>query len=81
MHLFFLHRTLMETSTELEFAPHFDKASILTIKLSTADVETVYEIPAYYLWGFVGNVAGNLGMIFGTSLYSIGFSAITSYDR
>ncbi len=58
-----------------------DKACFLTLRLSTEDVETVVEIPAYSIWSFVGNVAGNLGMLFGTSIYSIPFSAIRTYDR
>ncbi len=74
-------RKIGDTSLAQEFAPHMDRACLLTLELSTGDVETDFEVPAYSVGGFIGNVAGNLGMIFGMSLYAIPFATITSYDR
>ncbi len=69
------------TSTQDQLFPYMDQFMILMLELSTSDVETVLEVPANSLWDFVGNVAGNLGMFFGTSIYGLQFSSITSYDR
>ncbi len=54
--------------------------SLVTLELSTGDVETVVEVQAQSPWEFVGDIAGNLEMVFGTSLYSVGFSSIANSD-
>ncbi len=64
-----------------EIVPHMQRACVATFELSTADVETVIEIPADSIWSFLGNVAGNLGMLFGTSLYGVFFTNINSLSR
>ncbi len=66
---------------KLEFVPLLHRAAIVTLELSTENVETVEQIPAKSVWGFVGNVAGNLGMLFGMSIYGVCFESMTNYDR
>ncbi len=56
-------------------------ASIVTLELSTKDVETVIEVPANTVFNFVGDVAGNLGMIFGMSLFGVFFSSTNQVER
>ncbi len=69
----YLFREREATSLEPDFAPHMERAAILTLELSTGSVETMIEIPAFSPMGFIGNVAGNLGMFFGTALYNLAF--------
>ncbi len=73
-------REVEATSTRHKLAPS-DQSVTLMLELSTGDVETVVEVEAKSLWDFMGNIAGNLGMIFGTSIYSLQFPSIASYNR
>ncbi len=60
--------------------PHSEIGTIVSFELSTEDVETVVETPSNSPLNFIGNVAGNLGMLFGISLHGLMFGPITDID-
>ncbi len=52
-----------------------NSVALLTLELSTDDVETVEQVPADSWYKFAGKVNGNIGMFFGFSLFHL------TYDR
>ena len=73
-------REFAGASSLVDMMPHKEIGSVISLELSTEDVETVVQISANTVLSFVGNVAGNLGMLFGLSLYGLVFDPISRAD-
>ncbi len=62
----------MEASSLLmELTSHADSIALLTLELSTDDVETFEEVPADSWSQFAGKINGNIGMFFGFSMFHL----------
>ncbi len=61
---------------------HFDsdKASIVTLELSTESIRTLEQAPAYSLQSFLGDIGGNVGIFFGFSIMKLHSPKLTSID-
>ncbi len=66
-----MFRELEVTSTELKLTPQMDKIGTITFQLSTEDVETETEVPAYTISSLLSDIGGNVGIFTGLSLLSV----------
>ncbi len=45
-----------------------DKIALLTLELSTESIETIEQAPAYSFANFLGDIGGNVGIFFSSSI-------------
>ncbi len=59
------------TSTSLKMTPQMNKLGFITFQLSTEDVETEREVPAYTLLSLLSDLGGNIGIFTGISFFGV----------
>ena len=65
---------MMASSLEIELGDYSDPLALLTMELSTDDIETLEEVPADSWIQLAGKVNGNIGMFFGFSLFRLSYT-------
>ncbi len=65
---------MMASSLEIELGDFSNPLALLTMELSTDEVETLEEVPADSWIQFAGKVNGNIGMFFGFSLFHLSYT-------
>ena len=59
---------------EFEFINVMDALGMLTMELSTDDVETFKDVPADSWFQLAGKINGNIGMYFGFSVFHLAYA-------
>ncbi len=62
------------SSLDIELSVYADYLASLTLELTTDEVETSEEVPAYSLLQLAGKINGNFGMYFGSALFHLQYS-------
>ncbi len=72
---------VMASSMSIQAFRKLSDFGIITMELSTEDVETIKEVPSYTVFDFLSDVCGNVGMFFGLSLLKTQFSEKAFIER